>query len=112
MITIRSSVIIHYSMQHCFAGCLDLIYTGLGGKIEGLQMMTKVETGSHMGMSLVHCQKVSAMILEPVSTGAAARSCRSSQWFQLLVAVTILWLVEHPRCATQSVIAFKWSKLR
>ena len=31
--------------------------------------MTKVETGSHLGMSLVHCHKVSAMILEPVSTG-------------------------------------------
>ncbi len=48
---------------------MDLIYTGLAGKYEGLQMMTKVETGSHMGMSLVHCKKVSALVLEPISTG-------------------------------------------
>ena len=61
-------------MCKCFAGCLDLIYTGISGKVEGLQMMTKVESGSHMGMSLVHCQKVSAMILEPVSTGVPASS--------------------------------------
>ena len=47
-----------------------MIYTtGTSGRIEGLRMMTKVESGSHLGMSLVHCRKVSAMILEPVSTG-------------------------------------------
>ncbi|KAL0044874.1 hypothetical protein WJX82_000765 [Trebouxia sp. C0006] len=51
------------------SGCLDLIYTGLAGKLEGLQMMTKVETGSHMGMSLVQCKKVCALVLEPISTG-------------------------------------------
>ena len=47
-----------------------MIYTtGTSGRVEGLRMMTKVETGSHLGMSLVHSRKVSAMILEPVSTG-------------------------------------------
>ncbi|KAL3160513.1 hypothetical protein ABBQ32_010818 [Trebouxia sp. C0010 RCD-2024] len=51
------------------SGCLDLIYTGLGGRIEGLQMMTKVESGGHLSMSLVHCRKVAALILEPISTG-------------------------------------------
>lgn len=57
--------------QHlALSGCLDLIYTGLGGRVEGLQMMTKVENGSHMSMSLVHCRKVAALILDPVSTGA------------------------------------------
>lgn len=56
-------------------GCVDLIYTGRGGKIEGLQMMTKVENGSHLGMSLVHCRKVAALILEPVSTGVFVPPC-------------------------------------
>ncbi|KAL0029421.1 hypothetical protein WJX77_006321 [Trebouxia sp. C0004] len=51
------------------SGCLDLIYTGLAGKLEGLQMMTKVETGSHMSMNLVHCKKVCALVLQPISTG-------------------------------------------
>ena len=32
-------------------------------------MMSKVETGSHMSMSLVQCKRVSAMVLEPISTG-------------------------------------------
>ena len=32
-------------------------------------MMTKVETGSHMGMSLVQCKKVCALVLQPISTG-------------------------------------------
>jgi len=57
------------------AGCLDLIYTGLAGKLEGLQMMTKVETGSHMGMSLVQCKKVCALVLEPISTGFHPSPC-------------------------------------
>lgn len=57
------------------SGCLDLVYTtGTSGKIEGLRMMTKVENGSHLGMSMVHCRKVSAMILEPVSTGVLLHS--------------------------------------
>ena len=52
-----------------------MIYTtGTSGKIEGLRMMTKVETGSHLGMSMVHCRKVSAVILEPVSTGVLLHS--------------------------------------
>ena len=58
-----------------FSGCLDLVYTtGLSGKVEGLRMMAKVESGSHLGMSLVHCQKVSALMLEPVSTGVLPHS--------------------------------------
>ena len=57
------------------AGCLDLIYTGLAGKLEGLQMMTKVEMGSHMGMSLVQCKKVCALVLEPISTGLYPSPC-------------------------------------
>ncbi len=57
------------------SGCLDLIYTtGMSGRVEGLRMMIKVETGSHLGMSLVHSRKVSAMILEPVSTGMVLHS--------------------------------------
>lgn len=60
-------------------GCLDLIYTtGTSGRVEGLRMMTKVETGSHLGMSLVHSRKVSAMILEPVSTGMVLHQMQCS----------------------------------
>lgn len=51
------------------SGCLDLIYSGLAGKIEGLQIMTKIETGSHLDIPLVQCKKVDALVLEPVSTG-------------------------------------------
>jgi len=38
-------------------------------------MMTKVETGSHMGMSLVQCKKVCALVLEPISTGFHPSPC-------------------------------------
>ena len=59
-----------YSIIVMCAGCLDLIYTeGPAGKVEGLQMMSRVETGSHMDMSLVHCRKVAALVLEPITTG-------------------------------------------
>ncbi len=87
------------------AGCLDLIYTGLAGKLEGLQMMTKVETGSHMGMSLVQCKKVCALVLEPISTGLHPSPC-----FELVVVCaldfrhvviscgTILWFLQSAHC--------------
>lgn len=72
------------------AGCLDLIYTGLAGKLEGLQMMTKVETGSHMGMSLVHCKKVCALVLQPISTGLHCSPC-----FGLVVDCALVFCLAH-----------------
>lgn len=65
-----------------------MIYTtGTSGRVEGLRMMTKVETGSHLGMSLVHSRKVSAMILEPVSTGMVLHHMQCScgvMWSHIL----------------------------
>ena len=51
------------------AGCLDFIYTEKASRLQGLEMMTKIDAGKHLGMSMVQCRKVCAMILEPVSQG-------------------------------------------
>lgn len=51
------------------AGCLDFIYTTKASRLQGLEMMTKVDTGKHLGMPMVQCRKVCAMVLEPVSQG-------------------------------------------
>lgn len=51
------------------SGCLDYIYTDKVTRLQGLEVMMKVDNGTHLDTPVLKCRKVCAMMLEPVSQG-------------------------------------------